>query len=166
MLNDLYLAGLFDGEGYITINIWDKPNSIHVRYQLIVGINMSYRPIIEMIHQQFGGKLAQNRHDLRNPKQRVCFQWIIASGVAADFLKRILPHMIVKKDEAELALKFQDHVDAYKYKTGNMLRNNPNRDSILAERRDLADQIRALKKTNFLPLTDSGPKVSELSLTR
>ena len=144
-----YAAGLFDGEGYVRIARWKKPNSRHVRYNVVAGIGMTYLPIIEALRDQFGGSLSENRHDLRNSKARIQFTWNIGSQVAARFLRKVLPHLIVKHDEAQLALLLQDNIDKYVHKLGHHHIYHPDRDKIFAYRADLADQIFALKKRSF-----------------
>src|SRR5690242_19921308 len=106
-----YVAGLFDGEGYVRISRWKKPGSSHIRYSLVAGINMTYRPIIETLQKKFGGGLHSNRYDLRNPKQRIGFCWVVASQAAASFLRLIQPHAIVKREQIDLALLFQANID-------------------------------------------------------
>jgi hypothetical protein len=144
-----YVAGLFDGEGYVRIARWKKPNSRHVRYQVIAGIGMTYFPVIEALRDQFGGSMNENRHDLRNPKARIQFTWHIASQTAASFFRKVLPHLIVKRDEVELALQLQDSIDKYVHKLGHHHKYHPDRDKIFARRADLAARIFALKKRTF-----------------
>lgn len=160
-MNIAYAAGLFDGEGYIRVARWKKPNSIHVRYQLIAGIGMTYLPVIQQLQQSFGGSVNQNRHDLRNKNARIVFTWHTASQTAAGFLKLVFPHLIVKREEVELALQLQANIDEYRYKLGHHHSLHPDRDRIFAYRQELADQILALKKRSYPPLVDSGP--SEIS---
>jgi hypothetical protein len=144
-----YAAGLFDGEGYVRVARWAKPNSHHVRYQVIAGIGMTYLPVIEALRDQFGGSLNENRHDLRNPKARIQFTWHIASQTAASFFRKIVPHLLVKRDEVQLALELQDSIDKYVHKLGHHHKTHPDRDKIFAYRADLAAQIFALKKRSF-----------------
>jgi hypothetical protein len=168
MLDDRYMAGLFDGEGCIMIRVC-KPTtkttkkgfSDHTRYQLYLTLNMTFRPIMEEIYREYGGKFSMNRHDLRNPNQRICFVWTITSQKAKAFLQRIYPYLIVKKTEAELALKFQENVDAHTYQSENPLRSHPNREAIMAERQRLADEIKALKHVAFPPLEDNDPRTGK-----
>jgi hypothetical protein len=145
-----YVAGLFDGEGYIRVNRWEKPNSPHVRYQVIVGLGMTYQPVILGLQEWFGGSIHENRRDLRNPKHRIQFSWLVASQTAATFLRTILPHLIVKREEAQLALELQANIDLYRHKLGHHHKFHPDRDKIFAYRADLAAQIAALKHRVFL----------------
>lgn len=152
-MDDRYIAGLFDGEGYVRIAKWQKPNSTHVRYNVFVGLGMTYRPVIETLHREFGGTLTENRHDKRNPNARIQFTWMAASQVAASFLRRVLPYLVVKKEEAEIALVLQEHIDANPYTPVGRYKTRENRDQLLAFREDLFQEISALKKRSFPSLT-------------
>lgn len=157
MLEIRYAAGLFDGEGYVRVNEWAKPNSIHVRFNLFVGIGMTYRPIIEQLHADFGGHFYVNRHDIRTPGRRPQYVWNVTSSTAADFLRLIQPHAIVKRAEIDLALEFQTNIAQWRHKLGNQFRLHPEREAILAWRRDIARKISELKHLTFSPLVVRGP---------
>jgi hypothetical protein len=153
-----FVAGLFDGEGYVRITRWEKPNSPHIRYSLVAGINMTHRPIIEMMHKEFGGGLHCNRNFLKDKTRRCLFVWTVASQTAAAFLRRVQPHVIVKKDQVDLALVFQSHIDENPYVPrgrpgkihGPLLREG--REELLAFRQTCFEQILAMKKETFAPL--------------
>lgn len=155
---DAYAAGLFDGEGYVRIATWEKPRSIHVRYQVIAGIGVTYYPVVEALQKTYGGSINQNRHDLRNQKNRIQFTWHIASQTAASFFRRVLPHLIIKREQVELALQMQDSIDKYRHQLGHAHKLHPDRDRIFAERAGIAAQIRALKKEAFPALVNRGPR--------
>jgi hypothetical protein len=161
-MDDRYAAGLFDGEGYVRINRWEKPNSTHIRYNLFVGIGMSHLPIIQALQREYRGSLNMNRHDLRNPRARIQFTWNVASRIAATFLRRIEPHVIVKKDEVLIALRFQDHVENTPYvRLGRKKERRENHEEIYAYREGLYREISALKKRSFPPLLNDGPCVNQ-----
>jgi hypothetical protein len=107
-----YLAGLFDGEGYITINKFQYPNSTHTRYQLICGINMTNPAGIEVAQELFGGTI--HFQERRNPNHKNLHAWVLGSQMAAKFLAKVRPHLLVKRKEAELGLVFQNHIDVTK----------------------------------------------------
>ena len=158
-MDDRYAAGLFDGEGYVRINRWKRPNHKQIRYQIIGGIGMTHRPIIEELHKTYGGSINMNRHDLRNPKNRIQFTWHVASHQLASFLRRVYPYLVVKKDEAKIALDFQEHVDTTPYSPKGQKRGElrANSDTINALRQRMHDDILALKKRRYQPF-NSGPK--------
>lgn len=158
-MDDRYVAGLFDGEGFVRIARFQKPNSTHIRYAIHLGIGMTHWPVIEALKTEYGGSIHENRHDLRNPKNRIQFMWVAASQVGAAFLRRVLPYLIVKRDEAEIALHLQDHIDANPYKPagrpkkGGVVKHREGRDDLFAYREELYQQITALKKRSYPSLT-------------
>lgn len=149
MLDHRYAAGLFDGEGYVRIAKWAKPNSVHVRYQVFAGIGMAHLPVIQALRETYGGSLNVNRHSARNPIHRDQFVWNAASQKACAFLRDVLPHLIVKRDEAELALEVQASIDQWKHKLGCHHALHAQRDEVFAYRDALAVKIAELKHVRF-----------------
>lgn len=165
MISDQYAAGLFDGEGYVRISKWENKEKTKVRNQIYAGINMTFLPVITELKNAFGGSVHINRHSLRNPNQRDCFVWNASSLIAANFFRRILPHLIVKREEVELALELQASIDEWKFKLGNKWAYHPERDAVLAYRDELRHRISELKRRTFSLEVDRGPVVSEQSPT-
>lgn len=154
---DAYAAGLFDGEGFVRVDVWHKPDSNHTRYQVIASIGMVHYPVIKALQDEYGGSLLENRHDLRNPVNRIQFNWRVASQIACRFLKRVQPYLIVKADQVALALTLQEHIDRYRFKLGNQHRSHQDRALIFEERAAIAAEIKRLKKVAFPSLDDNGP---------
>ena len=144
-----YVAGLFDGEGYIRINRWQTPNSIHIRYNLFGGINMTYKPVIQQLHQQFEGHFAQNRRSCYKPTHRTLYTWMISSRRCAEFIRQIRPYLIVKADEVDLALEFQDSINRWRHKLGHRGSIPPERAAVFADRDRLYREISELKHRRF-----------------
>lgn len=122
--SDEYLAGLFDGEGCIVISKRHyrlKSGEKAPWYTLVVCVVNTHLPTILMLRDEFVSKSAYVfRMDKINAKpkgkaQRPCWKWHVASDIAETFLKRVLPHLVIKKEEAYLALQFRDHVRKYKH---------------------------------------------------
>ena len=147
MLDIRYVAGLFDGDGYIRINRWEKPESIHIRYNLHGGINMTYRPVIEQLHRQFGGNF--HRHARTKLTHRTLYLWTVTSATCADFLRQIRPYVVVKAEEVDVALELQDSIDAWKHKLGHHYKLHPQRDRVIAHRERLYARISELKRVTF-----------------
>ena len=152
-MDDRYVAGLFDGEGFA--RIFKKSKGKSVGYYPAVGIGMTHYPVIKMLHKEFGGHLNENRHDLRNAKHRIQFCWGIHNQGVAPFLRRIQPYVIVKREEIDLVLALRNHIDQHPYHSerGGARNERKDRDLILAYRESLFLQCRALKKRSFLSLT-------------
>jgi len=102
-----YIAGLFDGEGWITIN-HNKINGWS-HYQLMVGINMTDPRALRMVAARFGGffKLQERKKETHRPLH----SWVVGSQMAFDFLRKVYPFLRVKGDEATLAMAFQARID-------------------------------------------------------
>jgi hypothetical protein len=142
-----YVAGLFDADGWITINKWSHPGRNYVRYQLIAGIGQVYLPLILKFKEQYGGDL--NRNDSaqkRNPNCRICYMWKISSRGAAKFLADLEPWLIVKKPQALLAMEFQDHVTRH----ASDFKYRPHmRDELYAYREDVIARMKSFKAYSY-----------------
>lgn len=150
-----YVAGLFDGEGWVTLGKTNLAKRYHysdgyVRYQLHVGIAMVHKPLIERLHQTFGGHIAYTaRQERQSDKTRGSFKWGLASLPAAEFLAKIEPHLICKREEALIGIEFQKHVRAHT----NDFRYRPEmRDGLYAERDDFITRLRAYKAREYSPV--------------
>lgn len=161
-----YVAGLFDGEGCISIGKgmflggYARYSEDYIRYQLAVGMAMTYRPVIEQLSRQFGGRFAGGHKTDRAkafPNRRPGFAWGLSSGPAAAFLVKIEPYLIVKQEEARVAIEFQEHILANR----SVLRYHPERrGELYAVREHYRMHLRELKRPNFLPI--KGGPTSEL----
>ena len=104
-LNSLeYMAGFFDGEGCIHISKRQRGQS----HRLQVTINqVSILPLGPFI-ATFGGKLytLKKSHIYKNGR----FQWGLYGRNAIPLLEKLLPHLLLKKAQAEIALDFLSHV--------------------------------------------------------
>lgn len=142
-----YVAGLFDADGWITINKWPHPGRDYVRYQLFVGVGQVHYPLIRQFKDQFGGLLHRNDSaNKRNDNCRICYMWRLASKNAAQFLKEIEPWLIVKKPQAQLAIEFQNHVT----KHASDFKYRPHlRGELYAYRDDVMDKMKSLKAYSF-----------------
>jgi len=53
------------------------------------------------------GILTSGKRKPVSPAQRTLYLWIIQGAQAETFLKRILPYLVIKREQAELALSFR-----------------------------------------------------------
>ncbi len=96
-LSDQYIAGFFDGEGCIHIGTYKAYGNIQHRLQISIAQNDV--TVLQALADRFGGKL--------HPQgSRTAMQWHLWCNKAYDFLKAIYPHLILKKEQAELAIAF------------------------------------------------------------
>ena len=99
-----YIAGIVDGEG--CIGIW-KREPTSKSYALKLKVKMNDYHSIKYIQKNFGGNIYISSGFLRNGKKYNGFYSIeYASTKAAHILKLILPYLKVKKQQAQVAIKF------------------------------------------------------------
>lgn len=158
-MNIHYIAGIFDGEGFVYIfrkQLRSKPN--HTGYYISTGVNMCHHPTIKALYDQFGGHI-NNGSARKNPKHRPLFAWGMANQKAAQFLRIIRPFVTIKAAEIDVALALQDHIDQTPYLSPgkNPMAERANRGEILAYRETLYQQCKELKSYSFTPLLNKGP---------
>jgi hypothetical protein len=107
-----YCAGLLDGEGCITIK--RSTATTHRRrsptYVLSVCIEMADPRPIRVFCNTFGLPMGRNstRH-LKNPeKHRSLFVVQLGRQVSIEVLKRLLPYLHAKREEAQTAIEFYE----------------------------------------------------------
>lgn len=99
-----YAAGLIDGEGCIRI----QKQSNKQTYIVVVQLAMTNKAIVirDELIKTFGG----NSYDMefKNEKWAKQWQWRISGEKACDLLKKILPFLVLKKQQAILALSLNE----------------------------------------------------------
>ncbi|MBU0791738.1 MAG: LAGLIDADG family homing endonuclease, partial [Gammaproteobacteria bacterium] len=107
-----WVAGIIDGEGCISVikSKVNKKEGVYFRYQLNIYVGMIHKPTIYRIKDIFKfGHLAKD--DRGSECSRTRFIWGVSCNQAEAVLKAILPFMITKKEEARVALEFQENTD-------------------------------------------------------
>ena len=101
-----YAAGFFDGEGWVGI-AYPKINKSEKRnHRLDVSVGqVDIRPLVWLV-EKFGGRIQ------KNPKkcglsQRLIYSWRINGPSAEAFLVAVRPYLIVKAEQADVALAFR-----------------------------------------------------------
>ena len=142
-----YLAGLFDGEGCIHILKQSLKNGSGFSYSVRVIFGMTHGPVIKAIAEQFGVKFCALR--VRNNPQaahwKVAYQTQLCGERAAQLLRDMMPFLIVKREEAVLAIKLQDHITRYRNSAKRWTIEE--RQSYMDYREGLRLQIKSLKRT-------------------
>jgi hypothetical protein len=91
-----YIAGLFDGEGYITVNKNKKS------FVPVVGIKMNGFNLLKKLNSEFGGYFYQRKNYINRPLT----EWTLKGAFQViPFLKKIEPFLIIKKEQAQLCLE-------------------------------------------------------------
>ncbi len=97
-----YMAGIFDGEGCVQIVKRTDRNGQH---SLRVSLEMANEYIPSLLKFHFGGSV--HKRDLQSRGWQTQWHWVAVSNRAKLFIEAILPYLKLKRNEAELGLKFQ-----------------------------------------------------------
>lgn len=96
-----YLAGILDGEGSIEIHRAKGRSRVPYNYNVRVRISNTNRGLLCLVQPEYGGVIGKRSR----PGRRVDYLLEISSRNAIRLLKDTLPFLIVKRDQAALALK-------------------------------------------------------------
>ncbi len=99
-----YIAGLIDGEGYISIFRHFHPKRKISSYRVSVGITNTDRELILWLYSKLGGHFVDGRNTRDNWKMRYDVIWY--SRKARTVLDMVLPYLKSKKLKAEIVLEF------------------------------------------------------------
>lgn len=95
-----YIAGFFDGEGSITVT-WREA---HKNVLVHCAASQSRPAVPRWLHDVFGGTF--HIEQPRNANTKPHYKWAVRGhNEARIFLQIILPHLRIKKQEAEEALE-------------------------------------------------------------
>lgn len=97
-----YLAGLFDGEGCIYLN----PDTFALRAQVIMT-----HPVVKRFKELFGGSVYwRDNAKYAEKGWKPLWTWCIRCKQAENFLEQVVPYLIVKEDQARIALEFRRRI--------------------------------------------------------
>lgn len=104
-----YFAGYFDGEGCIVVTTV-HPERAKQSYRLDVSVTGIVKAPIERFHQAFGGTLVPYPgYSNSSTTRRPIFRWAVQGKDAIQFLSYVLPYLVVKREQALVALTFPWH---------------------------------------------------------
>ena len=106
-----YLAGLFDGEGCITVYTRkDTKGCKNLRYVLRIQITNINVPLMDYLNSigWYVIKRSSSKYTIR-----VCYEARLEDRKAANFLIEVLPFLRIKYHEAALAIEFQIHKHSF-----------------------------------------------------
>ena|SRR3990167_4851389 len=131
-----YMAGIFDGEGSVGIYSNGHRNTVFLRLQVA---NTSLL-LMEWLEERFGGSVyTRNVKDLYQQR----YDWQMRSREAAVLLETLLPFVLIKKAQAEVALRLYSEGVMDNQHHG---RGHPVPATELQRRRGLVEELKALKK--------------------
>ena len=124
-MNIHYLAGLFDGEG--SVSIYKIKKNRNPQYVLKIKIYSTKKKILNEIKEEFGGSIIKKDKQKNNHKS--CYYWTTTTKKAKRVLNSMLPDLRIKQEHAKLAIEFQNRE---KYRGGR--RGQSNRELEFKER--------------------------------
>lgn len=98
-----YFAGIVDGEGSIFTNITKSKDGRRVNYALRLRVVNTDLAMLEWIVNTFGGYI---NHRKITANQLQVHTWDMKSSLLSTLLTRILPYLISKRKQAEIAIRF------------------------------------------------------------
>lgn len=106
-LSDAYVAGLIDGEGCIYLSPSGRESRNRAMRKgfsvsLEIGMTLAAKPVLTALHHQYGGYLGMARE--ATEKWSESWHWKLQGEPAATLLQALLPHLVIKKPQAELAV--------------------------------------------------------------
>ena len=134
-----YLAGIFDGEGSIHINKTSSPHCLKLwqrispNYSLNCGVTNSHFGILELFKNNFGGGIYDR-------KAHRVYDYRIDKIIAKNMLEILLPYLIIKKEQAKIAVEFQNSMTI----TGKKVNENQ-----LQFREKCRNKIKNLNGSNY-----------------
>lgn len=99
-----YMAGIFDGEGSVNIEVLSpRENRKYHYYNLRIIVINTNLDLMNWIVSNFGGKYSLRK---RIPGRKTCYRWAKCSREAAYIIEQCLPYLIIKKPHALIFIEF------------------------------------------------------------
>lgn len=137
-ISDEYAAGMFDGDGTVTTRKQTKGNGQY----LCVELYSDYRPILEAFKNTYRGTIYPNYRGGKSER------WAASCSVAEEFLRRVMPFLIIKHERAERSLELRrlnlipKTIQAYGPKNGYKLKEP----IVMQQMRDIKADLLAMNR--------------------
>ena len=113
-----YLAGVFDGEGYIGIQKRRArpPKQPNISYVAYIQVAMTDEIVPRLFHITFGGKFMARKPDKKNHK--VQYIWYMCGRDCGLVIKELMPYSLLKRPQFEVVLHFLNTLKPWGYWNG------------------------------------------------
>lgn len=102
-----YVAGILDGEGTIALCRYHQKDRPGEYTRLEIRINNTDFRLIKWLMHNFGGRFQAQENDRGFKNTRILYSWYLSGKSNKEkFLLGILPHLLLKKAQAQIALDF------------------------------------------------------------
>ena len=115
MMDINYAAGFFDAEGCVSV-IQNRtrgekiargiPGKIYLKYSLMVSVANTAKNVLDEFQSLWGGNVYQQKKGTDDARQ--CYVWRLNGKKSKPFLDAVSPLLVVKHEQAKLALEFVD----------------------------------------------------------
>ena len=95
-----YFAGIVDGEGTIGVSKAKRNNKRGFAYNPFFSITNTHLPMLEYIQKHIGGRI------VFLDDRTLCYSLTFNSKVMKELLPELIPLLIIKREQAEIVLKF------------------------------------------------------------
>lgn len=140
-----WAAGFFDGEGCVIIYNKYSGKTRSPVYGLRITVAQNMKQPLEKLLAMFGGFMS------KQPWTKGCWFWHCSTNKAREALKKMLPYLQVKEEEARVGIEFQDHVNAYRSYLVPKGRHNVGRwlpDEVIVHRESLKLKLQEIRSKN------------------
>jgi len=108
-----YAAGFFDAEGCICIGKnKHKQMLCGYQYELHVVFSSTFEPVARWFGFKFLSSICHIKENLETNRQEN-WRWAAYCGNGLAFLKQVRPYLVIKADEADLAIGFQERISSW-----------------------------------------------------
>lgn len=98
MLDLRYLAALVDGEGSIGVHRQVHRRATNPSFKVRLRVSNQSRILMDALVDSYGGSVYKSTR---------CFEWCVWSRQALALIEAILPHLVIKGEQARTALEFR-----------------------------------------------------------
>lgn len=139
-----YLAGLFDGDGYIGIRK-QYPSPDRMQYVMSVVLTLTDKPTLEFWIEKTGiGSFCTLPRNATGRKP--VYQWRLAAKKGESLLRMIYPYLMIRKSQADIAFRFRKTISRSMYNRG---RNKDLYEIAMKKREELMQELQQIKKKNY-----------------
>ena len=101
----LWMAGFFDGEGYVGLQILHNRNLSGIpKIALRLSVSNTDRRSLTPFADRFGGSIV--RSSVAKPRRKQVYRWDQQGKRAHQFMLAVRPFLITKTEQVDLAIRF------------------------------------------------------------
>lgn len=148
-MNDEYAAGLVDGEGCISLSLSGKRTLPTFHPRVDIGMGEKALPLLTKMQLAYGGSIRRTRP--ATTRWQAAWTWSVFGPAAAGFLRIIRHGLLLKREQADLLIEFQERLSRER---GSQAKNTRWSDSLRAEGQRVYDRIQTLNMKGPAAETD------------